>query len=286
MSNEVLVDNLVFPESPRWRDDRLWFVDMFGQRVMTVDLEGHTTLVATFDDRPSGLGFLPDGTPIVVLMTKRQIVRMERGGTSLHADLSAIPAEYLNDMVVGSSGRAYVDLLRPPTPNRDRLGDHCIMVVEPDGQYDVAASGDLFRPNGLVISADGTTLIAAESVGHRLSAFNIDEDGLLSNRRVFAETGEDVPDGICMDEEGAVWIGSPTTNRFVRFRDGGEVAQIIDVEGRWALACVLGGRDRRTLFMATSRVPLNPQPGMVGNLQDSKGFIETLVVDIAGAGIP
>jgi sugar lactone lactonase YvrE len=129
---------------------------------------------------------------IVVVMTKKQIVETEEDRTSVHANLSTEPAGYLNDMAVDRSGRAYVDFWGPRTPNHDRLGDYSIRVTQPDGKYDVAASGEICRPMGLAISADGTTLIAAETFGHRLSAFTIEPDGVLSNRRVVTDTGKDV----------------------------------------------------------------------------------------------
>jgi sugar lactone lactonase YvrE len=297
--NRVLVDNLIFPESPRWEVDRFWFVDMFAGRVMTADLDGNTSVVAQFDDRPSGIGFLPDGSPIVVLMDGRKIVRINSDGSiEVHADLSAEPAQYLNDMVVDVNGRAYVDLLRDAPST-----DHCIMLVEPDGTYSVGASGVTGRPNGLVITDDGKTLLAAESSGHRVTAFTIGADGSLRDSRVYADAGEDVPDGICLDQEGAVWIGSPSTQRFIRVREGGQILDTINVEGKSALACVLGGPDRRTLFMATS-IPPGPNDtglenvpsgaeALVANLPPnfvrlmaSKGFMEIATVDVPGAGRP
>lgn len=284
----VLVEGLVFPEAPRWRDDKLWFVDMFGHRVMTVDLDGTSTLIAEFDDLTSGLGFLPDGTPLVVLMEGRRIMRLEPGGgTSVHADLSSIPALNLNDMVVNSDGRAYVDCIkgRPSDPTVD-VGD-CIVLVEANGEFRIAAEGGLHRPNGLAITADGKTLIAAELTMHRLTAFDIEGDGSLNRRRRFADVPNDLPDGICLDTEGAAWLGSARSNRFVRVRPGGVVTDTITVaDGMWASACALGGSDRRTLFMTAATVPPNPRGGLKGNLHESLGAIMTAPVSVAGAGRP
>ena len=227
-----------------------------------------------------------DGTPIVVLMKTRQIMRIEGSRNTVHADLSDVPAEYLNDMVVDAEGRAYVDLLRkPPSGSPEDSGD-CIMLVELNGQKRVVATGELYRPNGLAISGDGSTLVVAEGPKHRLTAFSVDRDGSLHNRRVYAETGLDEPDGICLDAEGAVWIGSPRTNQFLRIREGGETVQSIRVEGKWAVACVLGGPARRTLFMGTARVPADPLRDLWGNLERSEGFIETVSVDVPGDGLP
>ena len=284
----VLIDDLVFPECPRWHDNRLWFVDMFGHRVMTADLDGTTEVVAEFDDRTGGLGFLPDDTPIVVLMEHRRIMRLEKDGrTSLHADLSAIPAENLNDMIVDDVGRAYVDCIkgRPADPTVD-VGD-CIVMVDPDGQYRIAAQGGLHRPNGLALTPDGRTLIAAELTMHRLTAFEIEDDGTLSNRRPFAPVPNELPDGICLDAEGAVWVASARTNRYVRVLPGGQITESVTVdEGKWTSACVLGGEDRRTLFMTAAKVPPIPRGGMKGNLHESVGSIMTVRVDVAGIGRP
>lgn len=284
----VLVDGLVFPESPRWRGNELWFADIFAHRVGIVDLDGKSRMVARFDGRTSGLGFLPDGTPIVVLMDERKIMRLEKAGTpSVHADLRSIPAENLNDMVVDSAGRAYVDCIkvRPSDPTVD-AGD-CLVLVEPNGEFRIAAEGNLDRPNGLAITGDGKTLITAELAKHRLTAFDIESNGSLTHRKLFADVPDDMPDGICLDSEGAVWLASPWTYRFVRVLPGGLVTDTIRLEeGHWATACALGGDDRRTLFMTTAKVPPDPRPGVKGNLYESLGSIMTCVVDVAGAGQP
>jgi sugar lactone lactonase YvrE len=277
----VLVDGLVFPESPRWHEDRVWFVDMFADRVLSTDLDGNVRTEAEFDDHTSGLGFLPDGTPLVVLRRSRQIVRLEADGPRVHADLTAIPSTWLNDMVVDGTGRAWVDSV--VRPGSGEPGADCIVVVEPDGSHRVAAA-DLVGPNGLVITPEGDELICANTRQHRLTTFAIEPDGALVAPRVFAETGEARPDGICLDAQGAVWFGGLDSFRFQRVGDGGEVIDRIDTGGRWAVACILGGPDRRTLFMATA---VTTRERLLGDAEPkAEGFIEMATVDVPGAGWP
>lgn len=270
---------------------------MFAGRVMSATPEGEVSVVAEFDDRTSGLGFLPDanGTPVAVLMDGRRLMRLERDQSRIHSDLSAEPARFINDMVMDAQGRAYLDFVaevRRDNPERSR---DCIMLVHTDGSYRVAATGDLYSPNGMALSGDRSTLIVAEGPKHRLTAFSVSSDGLLVNRRLFAETGEDRPDGICLDSEGCVWFGSPPTSRFVRIREGGEVAGAVPAPGRWAVACVLGGKDRQTLFMGSAQVPeilhagkayKLPLDEVIQALGQSHGYIETVEVEVPGAGTP
>jgi sugar lactone lactonase YvrE len=224
---------------------------MDAHRVMTVDLDGNAEVIVEIDDRPSGLGFLPDGTPIVVSADKRQVLRIENGGTTLHADLSSLPAEWLNDMVVDAHGRAFVDVI---THREDPGGDSVdrIVCIEPDGRWHVAAE-NVPRPNGIVITADGTQLIHASTRRRKLVAWTINDDGRLSEPTLWADTQRWTPDGACLDAEGAIWI---------------------EVPGRWATACMLGGPDGRTLFMATAE------------REAGRGYIETAAVAARGAGWP
>jgi sugar lactone lactonase YvrE len=167
------------------------------------------------------------------------------------------------------------DLLAGETPAPGN-----VVMVTPDGKARVVAD-NLEVPNGPAITPDHKTLIVAESFGHRLAAFDIAADGSLSGRRVFAELGEATPDGICLDAEGAVWVSSPLTHEFRRVRQGGTIADRITLSGKWAVACMLGGADRRTLFLLTAETSLEDlQQGK------SKGYIETVRVDVPGAGLP
>ncbi len=205
----TLLDGLCFPEGPRWHDGKLYFSDMHANRVMTVDLDGRSSVVCEVPNQPSGLGWLPDGRMLVVSMTDRKLMRMERDGLKLHADLSALATFHCNDMVVDSAGRAYVgnfgfDLHKGEKPHATVL-----VMVTAEGKARVVAD-DLTFPNGTVITPDGRTLIVGESFGRRLTAFDIAADGSLANRRVWADLGENVPDGIALDAEGAIWVASPT----------------------------------------------------------------------------
>ncbi|MCW2975102.1 MAG: SMP-30/gluconolactonase/LRE family protein [Actinomycetia bacterium] len=273
VETRVLLDGLSFPECPRWHDGKLWFSDMHAHRVMTVDLAGSAEVVVEIDDRPSGLGFLPGGTPIVASADKRHVLRIEKGAATMHADLSSLEAEWLNDMVVDERGRAFVDVI---THRADPEGDEPIdriACIEPDGSWRVAAEGVL-RPNGLVITADGTTLIHATTRRRKLIAWTIAEDGRLTGQRLWADTKRWTPDGICYDAEGAIWIGGLSKEHFVRVLPSGEFDRTVHVPGRWATACMLGGPDGRTLFMATAEH------------EAGRGYIETVEVDVPRAGRP
>jgi sugar lactone lactonase YvrE len=267
----TLLDGLGFPESPRWHAGRLWFSDILDRRVMAVGLDGAAEVMATLADRPSGLGFLPDGTPIVVSMDARQLLRIEAGGTSLHADLGSLPSEWLNDMVVDARGRAFVDALtHREDPGTDEPVDR-IVCVEADGSWRVAAEGVL-RPNGLLISADGTRLIHASTLRRKLVSWEIAPDGRLSDPALWADTRRWTPDGICLDADGAIWMGALSKQHFVRVLPDGTCERTVEVPGRWAIACVLGGPDGRTLFMTTAA--------------DGRGSIETIEAPAPGAGRP
>jgi sugar lactone lactonase YvrE len=252
---------------------------MHGGRVMTVDLAGRAETIVEVPNQPSGLGWLPDGTLLVVSMTDRKVLRLE--GTTLreHADLSDIATFHCNDMVVAAEGTAYVgnfgfDLFARATPVMAKLAR-----VTPDGKAFVAAE-EMSFPNGSVITPDGRTLIVGESGGARLTAFDIAADGTLSNRRVWADLSPHVPDGICLDSEGAIWSADPLNGVCIRVRDGGEVVQKIET-GRGCFACMLGGPDRRTLFLLTAD-DSDPEKARAAR----SGRIETVRVDAPGAGLP
>lgn len=264
---------------------------MHAHRVLTLDLEGRAELICEFDDKPSGLGFLPDGTPLAVLMRKRHIVRFSQSGFHLHADLSVLPGRYLNDMVVDATGRAYVGQRagwKPGTAAGERSPE-TLTLVHPTGRVETVAE-DLWGPNGSAITPDGKTLIVAESRGDRLTAFSIDERGNLSQRRIFAQM-DSFPDGICLDAEGAVWAGLPLKSEFVRVQDGGAVLGKIPIsDGKWAIACMLGGENRRILFMLTAYESYENIARLTDFNADltstSRGFVEVVEVPIPGAGLP
>jgi sugar lactone lactonase YvrE len=273
---ELLAEGLVFGEGPRWRDDRLWFSDMHGEAVWTVDLSGDREQVASLKGRkPSGLGFLPDGDLLIVSMLDRQILRWSKGALSLHADLSELVPDGLNDMVVDSHGRAYVGSFPPPAQP-----DGVIVLVEPDGSSRIVAREVVF-PNGSVITPDGKTLIVAESLGRRFTSFDLDEDGSLTNRAVYADAPGLGPDGICLDEEGSIWAAMPLARSFQRFEPGGHVTEVLAIDDRMAIACALGGPDRRTLFLLTA---LEHAPSKLAGTLDAT--IHIAHVPVAGAGLP
>ena len=276
---KILLDGLTFPEGPRWRDGRLWLSDMHDNRVLTVDLNGRSQTVCKVENQPSGLGWLPDGRLLVVSMADRRLLRLEPEGLVLHADLSALATYHCNDMVVDGQGRAYVgnfgsEISEGATPMAAAL-----ILVTPDGDARIVAE-DLQFPNGSVITPDGKTLIVGESWGARLTAFDLQPDGSLTNRRVWAELPGALPDGCCIDAESAIWVASPITREVIRVNEGGEVTQRVATE-QMAIACMLGGEDRKTLFMLTA-------PSVEAEeCQKLRGArVEMLAVTVPGAGLP
>jgi sugar lactone lactonase YvrE len=281
-----LVAGLVFPEAPRWRDGKLWFADVHAHRVCACDAAGRLEVVARFDDKPSGLGFLPDGSLLVALMRGRRIARVLGGTATLFADLGALPWHELNDMVVDGLGRIYVGAKADPQAATQEAD---ILLIRPDGSFAPAARGILL-PNGMAVSADAKRLIVAETRANRLTAFDIAADGTLVNRRLFAQL-ESVPDGICLDAEGCVWVGTVWDNEFLRVREGGEVTErVVLADGKWAVACALGGPQRNTLFMLTAhqtRENLRRLTSFEADLTSaSKGYVETTTVNVPGSGWP
>jgi sugar lactone lactonase YvrE len=276
---QLLLGGLMFPEAPRWHDGRLWFSDQHACRVIAVDAKGRSETIFEVPGHPSGLGWLPDGTLLVVSMNDRKLLRWKGGALAEAADLSAIAGFHCNDMVVDSSGRAYVgnfgfDMFGGAAPAGTSLA-----LVTPDGKARAEGS-DLMFPNGLVITPDGKTLIVGESYGGRLTAFDIAADGSLSNRRVWAQI-DAPPDGCCLDAENCIWVAIPSIpGAFLRVAEGGEIKQRIDVPDAGAFACMLGGDDGKTLFLIESR-EMRPDKVAPGD-----GRIRTLRVDVPHAGRP
>ena len=274
------LDKLAFPESPRWHDGALWFSDFYTHQVQRVDMAGHCEAVVTVPGQPSGLGWLPDGRLLVVSMTDRRLLRLDGDVLTEVADLSALAPFHCNDMVVDDKGRAYIGNFGFDLPARQAPRSTCLILVQPDGRTRAVAD-DLRFPNGTVITPDGRTLIIGETYGARLTAFDIAEDGSLSGRRIWAALGTAAPDGISLDAEGAIWLASPTSREVLRVREGGEVTHRIATPGQ-AVACMLGGPDGCTLFVATAKVMLPSEQ----SLQSLPGAIHTLRVEIPGAGRP
>jgi sugar lactone lactonase YvrE len=275
---ETWVDGLRFPEGPRWHEGRLWFSDMHSQQVIAVDEAGDRETIVEVPNDPSGLGWLPDGRLLVVSMRDRKLLRLDPDGLQEVADLSASASFHCNDMVVDAQGRAYVGHFGFDLHSGQEPCGASLILVEPDGSQRVAAENLLF-PNGSVITPDGRSLIVGESFGACLTAFDIAEDGSLSGRREWARVERAIPDGICLDAEGAIWMASPIGGGVLRVREGGEVTDRVEVEHE-AFACMLGGAERRTLFICTAA---DSDPAKTGN---RTGRIERLDVEVPGAGLP
>lgn len=277
----IIHTGLEFGEGPRWRDGKLWFSDFFRHGVFTLDTDGTEERVLTVEARPSGLGWLPNGDLLVVSMSDHKILRYDGSTTTVHADLSDVSEHDCNDMVVGPDGTAYVSIfgfdLHADPPVEPQAAH--LVVVSPDG---TVRTGDkeLMFPNGAVITPDGSTLIVGESYGRRYSAYRIDNDGMAVDHRVWADLGELIPDGCCLDAEGAIWFADPVHKKVVRVREGGEVVDEISTE-QSAVACMLGGAHGTTLYVLTSK---GTHPSRVDGT--TTGRIETAEVAVPGAGWP
>ncbi|HVP98798.1 MAG TPA: SMP-30/gluconolactonase/LRE family protein [Roseiarcus sp.] len=252
----VLCEGIYFGEGPRWRDGRLWFSDFFAHAVKSVSSAGDLRTEFTIDDQPSGLGWTPDGTMLVVSMANRRVLRRSPSGEiGVHADLSGIATFHCNDMAVDSSGRAYVgnfgfDLHHELAARGDQsvLADHKtakLAFISPQGAVGIA-SDELHFPNGTVITPDGKTLIVAETLATCLTAFDIGPDGALSGRRIWASTLPRVPDGIALDADGAVWIANALGPECVRISEGGEALDVVATSQNCYAACWAATTARRS----------------------------------------
>jgi sugar lactone lactonase YvrE len=251
---QTLMSGIAFGESPRWHDGRLWFADWGAQEVIAVDLDGDSEVIVRvkFPSFPMSIDWLPDGRLLVVSSREGLILARESDGSLVtHADLGGLAHRQhpWNEIVADGRGNTYVNNQGFDFPGGE-FAPGTIALVAADGSARQVADGIEF-PNGMAVTPDNSTLICAESYGKRLSAFDIAPDGSLSNRRVWADLGDGVPDGICVDEDGAVWYGDVPNKRCVRVREGGGVLQTIELD-RGCFACMLGGADRTTLFMVAT----------------------------------
>ena len=266
-------------EGPRWHAGRLWFVDCMARTLLSLSSSGECEQHAGFDDTPCGTGVLPDGRLVVLTMSSKRLLTYEGGRLSLYADLSGIATGTIDDMIIDGFGRAYVGDLGfdlPPPPDRGAVGR--IILVTPDGAMRVVAEGLRF-PNGIAVSADHSRLVVAEMDGACLADYDIAADGGLSLRRRLGSMKS--PDGICLDRDGAVWVAAFEEDAFIRLDRGGRELQRIDTHGRRALACALGGPERRTLFClsaATSYEELRQRK--------SSSRIDAVEVECPGTGYP
>ena len=279
-NTETLVDGLCFGEGPRWHLGRLYFSDMHGNTVYAVDTSGNLeAIVKLDDDEPSGLGWLPDGRMLIVSMRNRKLLVLDSGVLTEFADLSGIATYHCNDMVTDLKGRSYVGNFGYDLHSNAEFQKAALILVHPDGTTELAADGLSF-PNGTVITPDGKTLIVGESFGARLTAFDISPDGSLTNRREWAKMDGAVPDGICLDDAGGIWVASPVSNEALRVIEGGEVTDRVKTENQ-AYACMLGGLDGKTLFIMTSR---SSHPDECK--KEKSAAVEFVTVKHAGAGLP
>jgi sugar lactone lactonase YvrE len=280
METKTLLDGLAFGEGPRWHDGRLWFSDMHDHWVLAVDGDGNVQKIVEVPNRPSGLGWRPDGTLLIVSMTDRRLLAYDGTGLSEVADISSLASHHCNDMVVDASGRAYIGNFGFDLDTQQDFQAAQIVRVDPDGSARVAADTMAF-PNGTVITPDGKTLIVGETFGGQLTAFDIDADGDLSNRRQWAAMPEGaVADGICLDEAGGIWVASPTSNDCIRLEEGGNVSHRI-VCDQGVFACMLGGEDGKSLFILTA-----PSSSPEECRSARGGKIEVATAPHAGAGLP
>jgi sugar lactone lactonase YvrE len=279
---DVLLEGIVFGEQPRWHDGRLWFSDWGPGDVIAVDLAGHSEAVVHVGSFPCCADWLPDGRLVVVSTQRGALLRQEADGSLVvHGDLaSASRPPAGNELVVDGRGNGYVNGGGFNLAAGEPYAPGVITLVSPDGVARVVAD-ELAFPNGMLVTPDNETLIVAESYAKRLTAFDIEQDGGLANRRVWAELGDGVPDGICLDSEGAIWYADVPNRRCVRVREGGEFLQTIELD-RGCFACALGGPDRRTLFLLAT-VWNGPQ-GMFA--EPRTGQLLTVQAPAPGVGFP
>jgi sugar lactone lactonase YvrE len=248
-----LLTGLMVGESTRWHDGRLWLANWGAREVVAVDLEGHSEVVARVETTiPFSIDWLSDGRLLVLSGPEKLLLcRHHDGSLATYVDLSQIPGPGFNELVVDGRGNAYVNGGGFDLMAGEEFEPGGVLLVTPHGPASWVADGLAF-PNGMAITPDDATLIVAESYAKRLTAFDIDADGTLGNRRVWAELGDGVPDGICIDAECAVWYADVPNKRCVRVREGGEVLDAVTLD-RGCFACMLGGPDGRTLFIAAAQ---------------------------------
>jgi sugar lactone lactonase YvrE len=273
---------LKFTESPRWHAGKLWFLDIHDNRIKTVDLSGSVATVLELPFIPNGFGLTPEGTVVVGDAFQRLIYRRDGAALEQVADISGITEFCLSDGIVDGQGRLYVgDIGYNFVDPAAKPVETCVIVlVETDGRASVVAD-KLFFPNGMVITPDGRTLIVAETLGHRLTAYDIRDDGSLVNRRVWAQFPSSVsPDGICLDAQGGVWCANPEgADSVVRVREGGEITDRIKLATN-AYAVMLGGPERRHLFISASA---SHDPAEIK--RNPSASIQIVEVDVPGAGM-
>jgi sugar lactone lactonase YvrE len=277
----TLMNGVMFGESPRWHENRLWFCDWAAQEVIALDLTGEREVILNVASFPFSIDWLADGRLLIVSASDRRLLRREPDGSLVtHADLAGLSRYPWNEIVVDGRGNAYVNNIGFDFSPAAQPGRGSLALVTPDGSARQVAD-QLAFPNGMVVTPDNSTLILAESYANRLTAFDIAADGSLSNRRIWAALGDGVPDGICLDREDAVWYADVPNKRCVRVREGGEVLQTIELD-RGGFACMLGGPEKRTLFIV-ARQWSGPESATDGS---RTGQVLTAEAPAPGAGWP
>jgi sugar lactone lactonase YvrE len=287
LTAEPFVAGLYFGECPRWHDGRLWYSDFFDHAVLSVSPEGDRRVEVDFDGEPAGLGWLPDGRLLINSRLDRAIMRREDDGSIVrHGDLEPWATGNANDMVVATNGQAYagnfgfdLDALFAGTLDGSAIKSTFLVRVDPDGSSHAAAD-DIAFPNGTAITEDGATLIVAETMGARLSAFGRAADGNLSNRREWAALSGIAPDGICLCEDNTVWVANAFAPECVRVAEGGEILERV-VTSTNCFACMLGDDDRRTLYLVVA-----PDSAADKARAARLGAIEKVRTGVPGAGRP
>ena len=272
LKTKVLLEGFLFPECPRWHERKLWFSDTDSKKVLTVDLDGNQETIVKMQNSPSGLGWTPDNKLLVVSMQDQRLFMLDNEELTEVADLSSYATYSCNDMVVDKQGRAYIGYFGFDWAISAPFAPAEVILVTPNGEARVVAENMAF-PNGSVITPDDRTLIVAETFAARLTAFTIQEDGSLSERRVWAKFRSAPPDGICLDEEGAIWMAAPGIGKVLRVLEGGTISHKVKVTTQ-PYACMLGGPDRKTLYVTTS------------THDRLHGKLEVVEVDVPGAGLP
>lgn len=284
-----------FFEGPRWHNGHWYVSDLYAHQVLKISPAGKAEVVATVPNQPSGLGWLPNGDMLVVSMKDRRVVRVDASGVqSEHADISALTGFYANDMVVSRAGSAYVGNLGFNLFSGEKPTTAAIVMIDAKGNPRVAAE-ELFFPNGMVITADDKTLIVAETLGARLSAFSIAADGSLSNHRIWATVGKAppmtsaetlaetdfAPDGCTLDAEGCIWLADAFHRRVARVKEGvGIIEEISAPEGMGLYSCALGGENGNELLLCCA-----PDFSDINRSSSREAVLYTLTVDVPAAGV-
>jgi sugar lactone lactonase YvrE len=274
---EVIADGLCMPESPRWHGE-LWFADFYDLRVRRIDASGHLHTVVEMPQEPGGLGFTADGSVLILSRRDRRLMKLAGGTLSLVADLSGWAGGKANDLLVDARGRAYAGFTGYDLHAGEKPCTAPLVRVDADGAVSLAAA-DVHFANGAVLNAAADRLILAETFQQRLIQFDVAEDGTLSRRRLFAGVPGHCPDGIAMDEEGAVWLADPERCELVRVFEGGRIDRVVSTGEYHATACAFGGADRGTLYLTLPAV-LGPR-----STETRAGVIGAWRVAVPGIGL-